>query len=113
MTAKVYIKKYSTPFNWDNCLQIPFEDYNFSESDFRNRTAKLITDVNLDLTNYTWAVKITEPYHETFTGVLLKKSKKPLKLFEYQCQDWNRLYLTKPTLNMKASNYKIIKKLLN
>lgn len=113
MTAKVYIKHYSAPFNWNNCYEIPFEDYNMSESDFRNRTAKLITDLNLDLSNYTWAVKIVNPYHETFTGVILKKDKKPMKLLEYQCQDWNRLYLTKPTLNMKASNHKIIKKLLS
>lgn len=113
MTAHIYIKKYNTPFDWNNCYEVPFEDYSISESDFRNRTAKIILKENYDLTNQTYAVKITNPYHETFTGVILKKNKKPLDLLEYNCQDWNRLYLTKPNLNLKASNYKLIKSLLN
>ena len=113
MTAHIYVKGYSTPFNWDNCYEIPFEDYSISESDFRNRTAKIVTERGYDLANNTYAVKIVNPHHETFTGVMLKKNKKPLNLLEYDCQDWNRLYMSKPTMDCKATNHKLIKKLLN
>ena len=107
MNAKIYIKPYSTPFNWDNCYSIPFEDYSITETDFRNRTAKIVTDWNYDLANYSYAVKIVSDHHETFTGILLKKHKAPMNMLEYDCQDWNRLYMTKPTMDVKATNYTI------
>lgn len=113
MTSKIYIKPYSTPFNWDNCYEIPFEDYTNTETDFRNHTAKIVTDWNYDLANYSYAVKIVSDDHETFSGLLLKKHKAPMNMLEYDCQDWNRLYMSKPTMDVKASNYKIIKMLLN
>ena len=112
MTTHVYIKKYEEPFNCDNCYEIPFEDYSIKESDFRNRTAKIVTERKYDLANNTYAVKITNPYHETFTGILLKKTKKSMDLLEYDCQDWNRLYMSKPSFDYKGTNYKLIKKLL-
>lgn len=113
MTAHIYIKKYSAPFNWDNCYEVAFEDYSISESDFRNRTAKIVLNENYDLAEYSYAVKIINNTHETFTGIILKKSKKPMGLIEYDCQDWNRLYLSKPTVDVKGTNYSIIKLLLN
>ena len=112
MTAKIYIKAYTNNFDWDNCSEIPFEDYSISESDFRNRTAKFTTDRRYDLSNYTWAVKIVNDHHETFTGVILKKSKKPMNLIEYDCQDWNRLYMSKPVINHKGTNHQLIKWLI-
>lgn len=112
MSAKIYIKAYTNKFDWDNCYEIPFEDYTISESDFRNRTAKIVTNQRLDLSNYTWAVKIVNDHHETFTGVILKKSKKPMDLLEYDCQDWNRLYMSKPVINHKGTNHQLIKWLI-
>ena len=113
MTAHIYVKRYETPFNWDNCYEIPFQDYTISESDFRNRTAKIVTERRYDFANNTYAVKIVNPHHETFTGVMLKKNKKPMNILEYDCQDWNRLYMSKPTVDVKDSNYNLIKRLLN
>ena len=112
MTGHIYIKKYTKQFDWDNATELPFEDYTISESDFRNRTAKFTTNRRHDLTNHTWAVKIVNDHHETFTGIILKKTKKPMNLIEYDCQDWNRLYMSKPVVNKKASNYKLIKFLI-
>ena len=113
MTAKIYIKEYTQPFNWYNCSEMPFEDYSFDEADFRNKTAKITINQDLDLANKSYAVKIVNNHHETFTGIILKKSKKPMDLLDYDCQDWNRLYVTKPTIDAKASNYNLIKRLLN
>lgn len=112
MTAKIYIKEYKQPFDWNNCYEIAFEDYNITESDFRNKTAKFTSNENLDLSDVNYAVKIINNLHETFTGIILKKSKKPMDLLEYDCQDWNRIYVNKPSIDLKGTNHKIIQTLL-
>lgn len=115
MTAHIYIKKweYGGFFNWDNCYEIPFEDYSIDESDFRNKTAKITSSHLINRIDYSWAVKITNPDHETFTGIIIDREKKPFKSYDYQCQDWNRLYMGKPSLEMKGTVHKIIKNVLN
>ena len=114
MTAQIFVKPWTYDgFSWDNCEEIPFEEYSIDESDYRNRTATFKTDRIMDTSNHSWAVKITNPHHETFTGIILKRNKKPNNLNEYPCQDWNRLYMTKPTMDVKANVYTLIKLLLN
>ena len=111
MSAKIYIKPFSTlsDFNWDNCFEIPFTEYNISESDYRNRTAKFKSNKVIDTTQRSWAVKITNPYHETFTGIIIKRDMGDHDVEEYTCQDWNRVYMSKPKLQGKATVYDIIK----
>lgn len=115
MTAHIYIKRwnYGGTFNWDNQWEIPFEDYSIDESDFRNKTAKITSPWLINNNQYSWAVKITNPHHETFTGIIIKRDEKPNKAYDYQCQDWNRLYMSKPKVEMKATTHKIIKWVLN
>ena len=114
MTARIFVKTWSYEgFSWDNCIEIPFTEYSIDESDYRNKTAKFKTDRLFDTANYSWAVKITNPNHETFTGIILKRDMKPHQVLEYQCQDWNRLYMTKPTMDVKANVHTLIKMLLN
>ena len=114
MTAQIFVKPWSYDgFSWINCTEIPFTEYTIDESDFRNRTAKFKTDRFMDTSNTSWAVKITNPNHETFTGIILKRDSKPNNVLEYSCQDWNRLYMTKPTMDVKKDVYSLIKILLN
>jgi hypothetical protein len=114
MTSHIYVKVYENDkkFNWYNCWEISFESYSIDESDFRNKTATFKSDMNLFVEGYSYAVKITSPTHETFSGIILKRNKKPDNLNEYSCQDWNRLYMSKPQLTMKAKVHNIIKKCL-
>ena len=113
MTAHVYVKAYNgNGFSWDNCYEIPFTEYSIDESDYRNRTAKFKSDKIMDTATVSWAVKITNPNHETFTGIILKRDMGPNDVSEYTCQDWNRIYMTKPILNSKDNVYNLIKSLL-
>ena len=114
MNAQIFVKAWTYEgFTWDNSWEIPFTEYSIDESDFRNRTAKFKSNRLMDTSNHSWAVKITNPNHETFTGIILKRDKKPNNVNEYSCQDWNRLYMTKPTMDVKAKVHTLIKMLLN
>ena len=74
MTAKIYIKPYDFKvMTWDNVTEIPFTEYSIDESDFRNKTAKFKTDQFYDVSSKSWAVKIVNPDHETFAGIILKR----------------------------------------
>ena len=111
--AHIYVKQYSNDgFTWDNSWEIPFTEYSIDESDYRNRTAKFKSSMMLDTSQASWAVKITNPHHETFTGIILKRDMKPLDVMEYSCQDWNRIYMTKPRMNEKKQVYYLIKQAL-
>ena len=112
MSSRIYVKRFTTPFYWNKAESIPFEDYSISESDFRNRTATFTTIRDYNLPEDTFAVKITSDYHETFTGIILKKHAAPLDLYEYECQDWNRLYMSKPNSIFKGKVRTIIKDLM-
>lgn len=100
--AHIYIKGYdqfTRDWNWDNCTEIPFENYSIDETDFRNKTATIKTETNIKyFEQYGYVVKITNPTHETFSGVMLKKHRTPQNSLEYSCQDWNRRYMGKPYL---------------
>ena len=114
MTAHIYVKAFDYQgFNWDNCYEIPFNEYSIDESDFRNKTATFSSPARLKLGDESYAVKITNSDHETFTGIILKRDEKIQDNYTYQCQDWNRLYMTKPTIDKKDKVYNLIKLLLN
>jgi hypothetical protein len=114
MTAKMYIKDWTYDgFTWDNCLEIPFFDYEITESDFRNKTMKFTSPRALEVGKRSRAIKIVNDDHETFSGIILKREDDIQEPCTYQCQDFNRLYMTKPSVNKKDKVYNLIKLLLN
>lgn len=114
MAAHIYVKVFHhiDTFTWDNCYEIPFTEYSIDESDYRNRTAKFKSSSLMDTSQYTWAVKITNPNHETFTGIILKRDMNVNDVDEYTCQDWNRIYMSKPVFIEKQDVYTLLKKVL-
>lgn len=114
--AKIYYKDWrrgsTDDFNWDNCYQIPFEKFSIDEGDHENRTATFTSDTNLEIENKSIAVKITGDF-PTFSGLVLSKQKKPQELYEYKCQDWNRIYMSKPYMNENKTVIEIVKQLLS
>lgn len=114
--AKIYYKDWrrgsTDDFNWNNCYELPFEKFSIDEDDHENRTATFTSDTNIELENNSIAVKIIGDF-PTFTGLVLSKQKKPQELFEYKCQDWNRIYMSKPYMNENKTVIKIIKQLLD
>lgn len=112
--AHIYVKRWTYEgFTWDNAWEIPFVDYSIDESDYRNKTATINTPWRYDLGTNTYAVKITSDWHETFTGIILKRTEKPNDVQSYTCQDWNRLYMSTPTMDLiNKPVYDLIKKTL-
>lgn len=114
--ARIYYKDWrrgsTDDFNWDNCYQIPFEKFSIDEGDHENRTASFTTDTNLEIEDKSVAVKITGDF-PTFSGLVLSKHKTPQNLYEYKCQDWNRIYMSKPYMNENKTVIEIIKQLLD
>ena len=99
-------------FKWGDGVYLNFEDYNITETDFRTKTAKFQSSERISVDTVNYAVKITGP-HETFTGIILSRTNNSdKKMWDYQCQDWNRLYMDKLDLNMNGKVYDIIKKIL-
>jgi len=114
--AKIYYKDWrrgsSDDFNWNNSYEIPFEKFSIEEGDHENRTATFTSDTNLEIEDESVAVKITGDF-PTFSGLIIFKKRKPQDLFEYKCQDWNRIYMSKPYMNENKSTINILKQLLN
>lgn len=113
--ARIYYKDWrrgsTDDFNWDNCYQIPFEKFTIDEGDHENRTATFSSETDLELEDKSVAVKITGDF-PTFSGLIISKTKKPQNLYEYKCQDWNRIYMSRPHMNEKKSVQALIKQLL-
>lgn len=114
--AKIFYKNWrrgsNDDFNWNNCYQIPFEKFSIDEGDHENRTATFTSDTNLELEDKSVAIKITGDF-PTFSGLVLSKQKKPQDIYEYKCQDWNRLYMSKPYMDENKATIDIVKQLLN
>ena len=112
MTSNIVVVPYKKGFKWSDGVYLNFEDYSITETDFRVKTAKFKSSERISVDNTNFAVRITGP-HETFTGVILSRSQSSdNKLWEYQCQDWNRIYQDKLDLNINSNVYNIIKKIL-
>ena len=114
----IYItrKKYAGNFlvNWKVKHPVFWKQYQIKETDMRIKTASFESPQNLDLTTGQYCVLITSPYHENFSGIILKKDyDKETGLYTYQCQDWSRVYQSKYELiNTNANLHAILRCLL-
>ena len=78
---------------WNGYVNIIWEKYTVTESDFRIKTATFSTPQYLDLTTGTYAILITTPLHEDFGGTIIDIDyDNKTGLYSYQCQDWSRVY---------------------
>lgn len=96
-------------------MAIPYKKYNIKETDLQQKTATFTSSDYIDLTTGLYAVLISSPYHENFAGVILKcEYDKKEGLYNYQCQDWSRLY--QDTVNIVSSGinyYNILRHLVS
>lgn len=100
--------------NWETGKKIPFTKYNIKETDMRVKTATFSSPQYLDLTTGLFAVRIVSKYHENFGGIVLDVDyDENTGMYDYQCQDFSRLYISKPEFLIKNGNiYKILINLL-
>ena len=78
---------------WNGYINIPWEKYTITETDFRMKTATFSTPQYIDLTTGTYAILITTPLHEDFGGVIMNIDYDSTSgMYSYQCQDWSRVY---------------------
>lgn len=78
---------------WDGYVRIVWEKYTITETDFRVKTATFSTPQYIDLTTGTYAILITTPLHEDFGGVIMNvEYDSTTGMYNYQCQDWSRVY---------------------
>lgn len=91
-----------------------FTKYQIKETDMRIKTATFSSPNYIDLTTGLYFVLITSPYHEDFAGVILKvKENEDTKEYDYQCQDFSRLYQSKMrSYTYTYKNYEIIRNVL-
>lgn len=114
MTSAIYVTPYKKGFKWSKSELVNFEDYSITETDFRVKTAKFSSPDDIDLDKGNYAVQITSDRHEIFTGIILSKSEKSADgIYDFKCQDWNRIYMDKLDLNMNGRVYDIILKIIN
>lgn len=83
----------SSKLAWKDSNRISWSKYQIKETDMRVKTASFTSPFYFDLTTGLHTVLITSPYHEDFAGIVLKvKYNEDDNTYEYQCQDWSRLY---------------------
>ena len=87
---------YLAPDFWDTPIKIVWKSYQIKESDFRTKTATIVTPQYIDLTQNLFAVLISSPYHENFMGIILSNDfDEDTGLYTYKCQDWSRKHQSK------------------
>lgn len=80
--------------SWDNAKEVNYTSYKIKETDMRIKTASFTSPDYFDLTTGRYYVLISSKYHENFSGVILDVDYDPdTGLYDYQCQDWSRLYI--------------------
>ena len=99
----IYISRKSNAnqagITWVSKHLTPWVKYQIKETDMRQKTASFTSNQYIDLTTGVYCVLITSPYHEDFSGIILKvEYDEETGLYEYQCQDWSRSYQSKFTL---------------
>ena len=88
--------------NWKGSKKIPYQKYSVKESDMRIKTATFTSPQYLDLTTGLYAIRILSRYHENFAGVVLDVDyNEDTGLYDYQCQDFSRFYISKTELICK------------
>ena len=95
--------------DWSVAVPIHFEDYNIKETDMRIKTATFKSPQSLDLTNGQYAILMTTPLHEDFSGIIIGMDyDKKNDEFSFQCQDWSRKLMGEQagyTEGIKVYNY--------
>ena len=94
--------------------ELEWVKYQIKESDMRIKTATFTSPNYIDLTTGRYYVLITSKLHDDFGGVILKVSHdKDTGLYEYQCQDFSRLYQSKFDLICKnVKTHRLLKTLI-
>ena len=93
------IRKDSAKFNvypdtWCDAKQYEYTKYQIKETDMRVKTMTFTSPHYFDLTEGQYWVLITSPFHENFSGILLKVEYDASNgLYSYQCQDMSRLFM--------------------
>lgn len=92
--------------DWVHKGEISWSKYQIKETDMRIKTATFTSPNYFDLTTGQYCVLITSPYHEDFAGIILKvKYDEDTRLYEYQCQDFSRNYISK--FELSTGNYNL------
>lgn len=103
------------PKEWTTPKEILFSEFTITETDLRVKTATFTSPYYIDLTNGRACVWIQRKYGENFGGVILSCEFDADKgLYNYQCQDWNRLLTNKVYVILSGDTkvYDIIQKML-
>lgn len=81
---------------WGLPFEIMFSKFTITETDMRVKTATFSSNHNVDLTMGRTCVWIQRRYGENFGGVILScELNQDTGLYDYTCQDWNRLLTSK------------------
>ena len=104
-------------FSWENnqYYEVHWSKYQIKESDNRTKTATFSSPNYLDLTTGQYLVLIQSELHENFGGVILSVDyDEETGLYDYQCQDYSRLYQGKFDLVVsgKTTLYRVLKFLI-
>lgn len=87
---------------------LKFTKFQIKETDLRVKTATFSSPTYLDLTTGQYCVLLLSPYHENFGGVILSvEYDEDNELYNYQCQDWSRQWLSKSSLNVFSNSVDI------
>ena len=91
---------------WKKKKPIYWDKYQIKETDMRVKTATFTSPNKIDLTDGQYRVLITCKGHENFGGIIISDEyDEDTGLYNYQCQDFSRLYQSK--FNLMAKNVKI------
>ena len=98
--------------SWKKAQEMRYTKYDIKETDFRVKTASFTSPQYLDLTTGQYAILISSPFHENFSGLILDNDYDEDKgLYTYQCQDWSRRYMG--IVDVVAPNCKFYNLLMN
>lgn len=100
--------------NWKKYVSISWKKYQIKETDMRAKTATFTSPNYFDLTTGVFCVLITSHEHEDFGGILLKVTyDHETNLYEYQCQDFSRVYQSKfDLISSTKSVHRILQNLI-
>ena len=83
---------------------IEFTKFQIKETDLRVKTATFSSPNYFDLTTGQYGILLLSPYHENFGGVILSvEYDEDNELYNYQCQDWSRQWLSKSSYNIPSN----------
>ena len=111
--AHVFISRKSNATNpgvdWKYKYEIHWKKYQIKETDMRQKTATFTSPNYFDPTTGVYCVLFLCDSHEAFGGIIIDWDyDKDSGLYEYQCQDFSRVYQSKFDLITTRSNYRIL-----